>query len=78
MHTTMYRAGIVIDPPEVVLVGSKGCGKTNVLEAMLGHPILSSPDVPCAWVVLLLPFSLLSRKSTTHTQKKEEEDTRLN
>eukprot|EP00727_Mastigamoeba_balamuthi_P005216 m51a1_g14693 hypothetical protein (774) ;mRNA; f:107868-111089 len=41
----LWLAGVVdditVDPPEVVLLGLKGSGKTSVLEALLGHPILA-------------------------------------
>ena len=47
------EAGIVVEVPHFVLVGPAGCGKSSLLETIVGHPVVNLPDQPC----LLLFFS---------------------
>lgn len=44
---SFFRLGINVDAPQFVLVGMKGCGKTSILESLLGHPIIKTSDKPC-------------------------------
>ena len=41
------EAGLVVEVPHFILVGPAGCGKSSLLEAIVGHPVVSLPGQPC-------------------------------
>lgn len=47
LGTFAREAGLVVEVPHFILVGPAGCGKSSLLEAIVGHPVVSLPDQPC-------------------------------